>query len=225
MAKKAKRSTYEIVREDERPELYDLMNDLVADHHDELRDARIAIAWRHGWKPDADGRTTLGQLKKASDLDRQLHSFDLIVLLNFEVWTSVSFTEAQQRALFDHYLERGALQVDAETGEPKYTPDGKLQYRLRKPDIEEFGAIVRRHGMWTGGIAAFVEAAMASKAPAQMTLESGEVPPAAHIIAAMIDSNDSNIRDMRERLRPAKGSGIDSVTISTEGHSVTLEAR
>lgn len=224
MAKKKKQSTYEIVREDDRPELYSLMRELVAEHHDELRDARIAIAWRHGWKPDADGRMTLGQLKKASDLDRQLHSFDLIVLLNFEVWESVNFTPAQQRALFDHELCHGALQLDAED-EPKTTPDGRLQYRIRKHDMEEFRQIVDRHGMWKGDIAAFVEAAMASKAaPAQMSLADGAESVVKQAVD-MLASGDPRVTDIRERLRPVKGSGIDSVTISTGDKSVTMEAR
>lgn len=224
MAKKAKKSTYEIVRDDERPDLYDLMRELVDDHHDELRDARIAIAWRHGWKPDADGRMHLGQLKKASDLDRQLHSYDLIVLLNYEVWTSVNFTPAQQRALFDHELCHGALSLDPETGEPRYTPDGRLIYRTRKHDMEEFRQIVDRHGMWKGDIAAFVEAAMASKAPSQMTLEPPAESVAQRVIDAMV-SDDPEMANIREALRPKRGSSIEKVTISTGDKSVTLEAR
>lgn len=50
---------------------YRIMEKLIADHHPQLKDAKIALAWRYGWKATTDGHTTLGQCKKGSDLDRE----------------------------------------------------------------------------------------------------------------------------------------------------------
>ncbi|MEO7272059.1 MAG: hypothetical protein ABI211_08640, partial [Vicinamibacterales bacterium] len=73
---KTKRLTYELIHQDTeigRP-LYALLADLIELHHEDLyrTDARIALAWCTSWKPDVDGRVTLGKCKKASDLDREL---------------------------------------------------------------------------------------------------------------------------------------------------------
>jgi hypothetical protein len=170
MAKKKKQSTYELIRKEDHADLYELMEELVDSHHDDLDQARIALAWRHGWKADADGRVILGQMKKASDLDRKLHSFDFVLLLNYEVWEAVDFNEGQRRALLDHELCHGAIARDGE-GDTRYTPDGRIVYRIRKHSIEEFHEIVERHGQWKGDIQTFVERAMAAGVPAQMTLQ------------------------------------------------------
>src|SRR5437762_245964 len=69
--------------------MYALCRQLVAQHHAELRDARIALAWATAWKPDVDGRLTLGKCKKASDLDRELMAYDFVILLNRHFWESL----------------------------------------------------------------------------------------------------------------------------------------
>lgn len=206
MAKK-KQSTYEVIGREDRPDLYELMDEIVGDHHPELEEARIAIAWRHGWKADADGRCVLGQMKKASELDRQLHQWDFVILLNAEVWTSVEFSEAQQRALLDHELCHGAIARDAE-GETRHTPEGQIVYRIRKHTIEEFHEIVERHGQWKGDIQTFVDRAMKAGVPEQMTI--GDQGVVESVIDRALDSPAA-----LARMAPVVGGGIESVTIST----------
>jgi hypothetical protein len=158
-----KQPTYELVERDSDPVLYGMLDRLVADHHDELAQADIAIAWRFGWKPDPDGRLQLGQLRKASELDRQLHAHDFVMLLNWEVWDAANFSDEQKRALIDHELSHGALALDAEY-EPKENAAGKKLYRMRKHDIEEFAAVVKRHGLWKHELQYFAQVAMEAKA-------------------------------------------------------------
>jgi hypothetical protein len=47
---------------------------IVDAHHEDLSktNARIALAWQLGLKPDVDGRLVLGRCRKATDLDREL---------------------------------------------------------------------------------------------------------------------------------------------------------
>jgi hypothetical protein len=52
--------------------VYRLLRELVGAHHEHLKDARIALAWCTSWRPDVDGRVTLGKCRRASDLDREL---------------------------------------------------------------------------------------------------------------------------------------------------------
>jgi|SRR6185503_11715836 len=141
---------------------YRIMEQLVEDHHQHLKDAKIAIAWRFGWKSDADGRIKLGQCKKGSDLDRELHGFDFVILLNHEVLNAAGFTEDQTTALIDHELCHAAVTNDS-NGEPKVDERGRTVYRIRKHDVEEFSEIVARHGCWKKDLEEFARVALRDK--------------------------------------------------------------
>ena len=131
--------------------VYRIMEKLIEQHHSHLADAKIALAWRFGWKSDADGRTTLGQAKKGSDLDRKLHDHDFVILLNHERWNAAGFTDAQQKALLDHELCHCEVSKDV-NGEPKTDENGRVCYRMRRHDVEEFKEIFHRHGLWKGDL-------------------------------------------------------------------------
>jgi hypothetical protein len=139
---------------------YKLMDEIISQHHSQLweAEAKIAIAWRFGWKANADGRITLGQCKKGSDLDRAMHGFDFVILLNHEVWNMAGFSEAQMRALIDHELCHAAISKDS-NGELKKDEKGRTVFRIRKHDLEEFKDVVARHGLWKDDVREFVEAA------------------------------------------------------------------
>ena len=80
-------------------EAYQILDRLIAKHHSQLGSAKIAIAWRFGWKADTDGRLKLGQAKKGSDLDRELHQYDFVILLNHEAWNQGGLSEKQKEAI------------------------------------------------------------------------------------------------------------------------------
>lgn len=148
-----------IERTDKGPMVYKIMDELIRKHHDHLCDAKIVIAWRFGWNEDDDGNIRLGQCRKASDIDRDLHNFDFIILLNSEAWNASNFSEAQMKALIDHELCHAEVSRD-EDGEVKIDEHGNTVYRVRKHDIEEFQEIVARHGCWKHELRAFAEAAL-----------------------------------------------------------------
>jgi hypothetical protein len=127
--------------------MYALLKRLVRTHHDDLEPAKIALAWHAGWKADVDGRRKLGMLKKCSDLDREFRPFDFVVILNRPWWESPGVTDAQREALLDHELCHGARKADT-NGEPMEDERGRPVFRLVKHDIEEFAAVVRRHGCY-----------------------------------------------------------------------------
>lgn len=135
--------------------IYARLEQLVAAHHDDLRDARFALAWNTAWKPDVDGRCTLGMCKRASDLDRELVAFDFVIILRREFWDSPNVGEVQRNALLDHELSHAAVACDKD-GEPKVDERGRTVYRLRKHDIEEFGAVVARWGLYKRDLEWFV---------------------------------------------------------------------
>lgn len=137
--------------------IYALLDELVTAHHKDLTHARIALAWCTSWKKDADGLVTLGKCRKASDLDRELAAWDFIILLSHAFWYDPMVNALQRRALLDHELCHAAVKLD-DRGEPVEDERGRVVYRTRKHDLEEFTEIGARYGCWKGDIEAFVVA-------------------------------------------------------------------
>src|SRR5438067_2592834 len=156
---KPKKVSYRLITNgsDEGRAMYRLLRELVTAHHPDLLGANIALAWCTSWKPDADGIVTLGKCKKASDLDRELAVYDFIILLRESFWIDPLVTDAQRRALLDHELCHAAVKLD-EHGEPVEDERGRVVYRVRKHDIEEFTEIVERHGTYKRDLETFATA-------------------------------------------------------------------
>jgi hypothetical protein len=175
---KPKSVSYRLISRDDPtmgPGMYALLDELVDAHHSDLREARIALAWCMSWKPDVDGRVTLGQCKKASDLDRELAPFDFVILLRRAFWLDLRVNDAQRAALLDHELCHAARKFD-DNGEPVVDERGRNVYRVRKHDIEEFTAIVHRHGTYKADLedfaAALKQAGMTPYQPCERCQES-----------------------------------------------------
>lgn len=126
-------------------EPYRILDALIPKYHGHLQDARIAMCWRLGWSPDTDGRMKLGQCRKASDLDRELKAYDFVILLNQEVWEDEEFTAEKKKHLIDHELCHAQVALD-DKGVFKRDERGRIVYRVRGHDVEEFTEIVERHG-------------------------------------------------------------------------------
>lgn len=146
---KPRKIPYQLVERDsaEGEDVYGMLDRLCERWHQELPFNRIAIAWAFAWKPNVDGQVTLGKCKKASQLDRELMDFDFVILLNRGFWTEERVTDEMREALLDHELCHATIDLDNE-GEPKIDTRGRVLYRTRKHDIEEFQQVVARHGVW-----------------------------------------------------------------------------
>lgn len=158
--KKPKKVGFELIhhQSDVGEPMYALLERLVATYHKDLAIAKIALAWCTTWKADTDGRMTLGMCKKASDLDRQLHAYDFIILLNQAFWTALMVTDEQRQALLDHELCHAAVRYDEATGDPFVDESGRVVFRIRKHDLEEFSDIAERYGYWKRDLEAFAQA-------------------------------------------------------------------
>jgi hypothetical protein len=144
--------------------MYALLDELVEKYHEDLRCARIALAWCTSWKRDVDGRLILGKCKRASDLDRELSIFDFIILLNRGFWTHPSVNDLQKRALLDHELHHAAVKYD-DAGEPVEDERGRRVYRIRKHDVEEFATVVQRYGTYKADLELFAKALRSAGVP------------------------------------------------------------
>ena len=144
------------------PRVYDILDRLIEAHHPDLKeaDARILLAWRKGWRQDADGRLRLAQARKASELDRALAPNDFVILLNQESFQASGFGEDAQAAILDHELMHCAVTRDRD-GDIKRDEKNRVMFRLRAHQIEEFTDVFERHGMYNGALEAFAERAVA----------------------------------------------------------------
>ena len=140
---KPKKVSYELIKPNSKvgEPMYAMLEELVDKHHEDLAQARIALAWNLTWKPDVDGRQQIGKCKKASDLDRELMGFDFVIVLLREFWEEKAVDDHQRRALLDHELCHGALKLDKD-GEPVEDERGREVYRIRKHDVEVLEAQV-----------------------------------------------------------------------------------
>lgn len=157
-------------------EPYRIMEELIPAHHDHLAEAKIAIAWNLSWKADVDLHLTLGKCKKSSDLDRELHDYDFVILLNQQVWNTAEFTERHRRALIDHELCHAAVALD-DNDDMKRDAAGRIIYRIRKHDVEEFAEIIQRNGLWKSDLEAFAKTCI-QKAKTPLLLRAEQTPAA-----------------------------------------------
>jgi len=193
--------------------IYALLRQLVDQCHVELREAEIVLAWRHGWKPNQDGFTRLGQLKKSSELDRKLHNADLVILLNAEAWHLPEFAPEMQAALVDHELCHAARAYDKK-GEPKEDSDGHPLFRTRRHEVEEFCSVVERHGVWTASLARLQRGMSTARDITTPLLNQSQSP----------ESTADQMRVVRT-FCPRPGEGANALTISAGGRSVTLTSK
>ena len=71
-----------------------------------------------------------------------------MVLLLREFWQNEDVSDLQRDALLDHELCHAEVKLDRVTGEPLEDERGRICWRLRGHDVEEFAAIISRRGIW-----------------------------------------------------------------------------
>lgn len=153
---KAKEIPYSVVEEIENGkvhEAYELMRELIREQHTHLAAARIQICWRYNWKPDKDGRMKLGEMRLCADPDRLLHERDFVMSLNYKAWQMMMI--GQHRAVIDHELTHCQVELEEDGETVKMDTHGRIVYRLRGHDIEEFSEVVLRNGAYMPELESF----------------------------------------------------------------------
>jgi len=161
--KKAKTVPYRLIPPTSR--LYGWLTELLEASHQDVLQARFALAWHVNWKPDDDGHLMLGQCRKSSDLEREIQdasAYDFVILLNQNFFDDPIVTDTQRRAVLDHELCHAAVKLD-DDGHPVIDERGRVQYRIRKHDLEEFSEIAERYGCWKRDIEAFARSLAAAR--------------------------------------------------------------
>lgn len=141
------------------PEVAETAVSLIAEHHQNLLGAPIVYLFMDP-APKSKGRLVLGRARKLSGLNAFLvalaagevddpeedHSFFVMEIAKDE-WDGS--TPQQRVALVDHELCHFAVDEDGVLG-------------IRGHDLEEFDAVVRRHGLWRDDVQRFADACASS---------------------------------------------------------------
>lgn len=114
------------------PDVIEMAQDLINQHHKHLRNARIGFLFREE-APISNGKYTLGKTQKVTDRLKVFMDYDFIIWLAEDKWSELD--KPRKLALLDHELCHCLF-------------DG-LTAGMRHHDVEEFVEIIDRHGFWT----------------------------------------------------------------------------
>lgn len=123
-----KEVTYEVIH---------LAEELIKTVHPLLRECRIGFVYRDE-AGTSGGKTVLAKTGKVPDKLKPLlqDELDILIVIAEDQWTMLE--SEQRRALIDHELCHIAI--------------GPSGWTTRAHDIEEFGAIIQRYGLWNGDL-------------------------------------------------------------------------
>lgn len=134
------------------PEVDALVKRLVVQHHGHLAGERIRCVFRSEHAKDG-GKAVLGKARKVSGLNAFLSGNDdeayFVIEIANDIWLGMN--DAERLALVDHELSHCGIKVNAKTFEQTLV--------IRPHDLEEFNAIVERHGLWRRDVKDFLTAA------------------------------------------------------------------
>ncbi|WP_371374458.1 putative metallopeptidase [Sporomusa aerivorans] len=114
-----------------------LARDIIEEYHSHLFEANIKYLFRTGnW--EVKKRDTWGQAKKVGKEVNFLTGHDFIVTIHRDVWEQLK--PEDKRALLDHELQHCSAGTD---------DAGNKVWYIQGHDVEDFHAIIRRHGLWS----------------------------------------------------------------------------
>ncbi len=127
-----------------RPEIEEMARKIIAQHHSDLVEAKIEFIEKDGeW--NSKGKIKLGSAQKVSDKMKALINAVFIITINGPVWNQLQ--KEEKEALLDHELCHCV-----KVGEDKF---GNPKWDINSHDVEEFSAIIRRHGLWKPDLVQF----------------------------------------------------------------------
>jgi hypothetical protein len=134
-----------------------IARDLIRQYHTHLINARIIYLFREGdW--DSQGKLVFAKAHKLGGREQFLTEANFAIVINEKVWQRLN--TAQRTALIDHELCHCGINGEDKEGNPRWT--------IWAHDLEEFRAIVNRHGLWRPDVQQF---ARSIQPYVQITLE------------------------------------------------------
>ncbi len=197
------------------PSVEAIARGVIRDHHAHLLDNDAKVLFLFTDEPvKLRGADTLATARKIGGLSAYLAQFDVeegeplgwdgeikdgffLITVWEGWWRDRDTTDEQRRALVDHELAH--LWSEEEVSRQSGCATGKILLSTRPHDLEEFNAVVSRHGAWRPDITAFLKAYKGSRA----------------------DGATPSLFDVGEEKGANRGT---QVTLTTRGGSVTLSS-
>lgn len=138
------------------PDVEAIGRELIREHHPHLMKARVEFLFVNK-APKGGGKVVWGTARLVSGVNAFLAGQDIeegdataffAIVISAPVWEGLA--EEKRKALVDHELAHCWVEE---------TDEGETRLRLLKHDLEEFGAIVLRHGLWRQDVEQFVHMA------------------------------------------------------------------
>lgn len=124
-----------------------IAQDLIRDHHRHLRDSAIRYLLRTGGEWKKGGKECWSSSTILSGATQHVASnVDVILIVNAEVWEALRVP--QRTALIDHELSHLEPQVTSAGDIVTNPATGRPLLRTVAHDVEEFAAVIERHGLW-----------------------------------------------------------------------------
>jgi hypothetical protein len=123
---------------------------LIGLYHPELAMARFRYAFVDKASVK-NGRPVRGKVRRVTGVLEFLLEADFLMEVALDQWNEL--TDTQRKALVDHLLEHCTGEEDEAEG------GGEMKWSVREPDVQEFSAILRRHGAWNDDLLAFASVA------------------------------------------------------------------
>lgn len=137
MGKKNNESREAPTQYDKAETVEELANRLIAKYHSHLASCKIAYLYKNK-DMKAKGKVKVATAEKCSPKVKALTDYDFLIVVSYAAYNSL--TDKQKRAVIDHELEHCWVEEDEETSE--------LKFSILSHDVEEFGSIIRRHGLY-----------------------------------------------------------------------------
>ena len=122
-----------------------MAGELIPQFHPELATARFKYVFVDK-ASQKNGKPVRGKVRRITGILDFLIETDFLVEVALDCWNEMH--DSQRKALIDHLLESCTGEEDANNG-------GEMKWSVREPDVQEFAAILRRHGAWNEDLAAF----------------------------------------------------------------------
>jgi hypothetical protein len=129
------------------PEVAEVAARMIDDINTHLAEARIKFMFRTG-KWEKRGRTIYGKAEKVGQKWKFLSDFDFLIVINRDGWFQNNMDV--RKAVLDHELTHCARGEDDKMGNPKWY--------IQDHSVEDFPAVIKRHGLWTASLQRLVQA-------------------------------------------------------------------
>lgn len=124
------------VRYDRAESVEEIARKLIREYHTELVNTKIAYLFKN--RPiKARGRGVIAFVSKCSGIVKALSEIDVVMIISYPAFQPLS--EAYKLAVIDHELTHLIVEE---------SPAGDPRVRMLAHDVEEFSAIIERHGLY-----------------------------------------------------------------------------